>query len=153
MNRKVSEQIKPETWMEAKMTSCPTVQCMPREGRCFGKDNNLRKITGSRKRVRLNLRWTDCTISHRRESTGTVCHRALWPSLIQKVARGWSQLKGTRHIENTLCPFVHSVSGCFCSMIVALISCNRDHLTQETPKHLHLPGPLLKNSANVLEDP
>lgn len=37
-------------------------------------------------------------------------------------------------------------------MIAELISCNRDHLTQETPKYL-LPGPLLENSANVLEDP
>lgn len=59
----------------------------------------------------------------------------------------------TAHREHPVPICSQSVSGCFCSMIAALISCNRDHLTQETPKYLHLPGPLLKNSANVLEDP
>lgn len=73
----------------------------------------LGKIIGSRKRARPNMRWTDCKISHRSESTGT--EQGCVPPGIVDIThseghQGLEPFKGTQHTENALCPFVYIVS-------------------------------------------
>lgn len=102
------------------------------------------------------MKWTDCKISHRSASSRTE-QGCLSQDIVDIThSEGHQGLEPTQghiaHRERPVPICLHSVYGCFCSMIAELINCNRDHLTLESPKYL-LPGPLLENSANVLEDP
>ena len=88
---------KPEISLEAKMTKQAVLLRAHHEKAGFfggGAGLMLGRTEGSRKRGRPNMRWTDfikeATGMSLQELSRAVEDRALWMSLIQRIARGWS---------------------------------------------------------------